>query len=62
MTLAVAKWLPKDASHTETYLIQSMQELGKNDLGSSFGRDFWSGCSQRVQCHIIVGVMDFPCG
>jgi len=40
MTLAVAKWLLEDASHSEKYLIQCMQELGKNDLGAGYGERF----------------------
>ena len=40
MTLAVAKWLLEDVSHTETYLIQCMQELGRNDPGAGYGERF----------------------
>lgn len=40
MTLAVAKWLLEDASHTETHLIKCMQTLGKNDLGAGYGERF----------------------
>lgn len=40
MTLAVAKWLLEDASHTETYLIQCMQELGRKDIGAGYGERF----------------------
>ena len=40
MRLAVAKWLLKDASHSEAYLIQCMQELGKNDLCAGYGERF----------------------
>lgn len=40
MTLAVAKWLLEDKSHSETYLIQCMQELGRNDLGAGYGGRF----------------------
>ncbi len=40
MTLAVAKWLLEDASHSETYLIKCMQTLGQNDLGAGYGERF----------------------
>ncbi|MCK8621908.1 ADP-ribosylglycohydrolase family protein [Prevotella sp. E13-27] len=40
MTLAVAKWLLEDSSHSEKYLVQCMQELGKNDLGAGYGERF----------------------
>ena len=40
MTLAVAKWLLEDASHTETCLIQCMQELGRKDIGAGYGERF----------------------
>lgn len=40
MTLAVAKWLLEDESHSESYLVQCMQELGRNDLGAGYGERF----------------------
>ena len=40
MTLAVAKWLLEDMSHSEAHLIQCMQELGRNDLGAGYGGRF----------------------
>ena len=40
MTLAVAKWLLEDASHSEAYLIRCMQTLGQNDLGAGYGERF----------------------
>lgn len=40
MTLAVAKWLVEDSSHTINYLIYCMQELGKCHPNAGYGGHF----------------------
>ena len=40
MTLAVAKWLLEDSSHTIHYLIYCMQELGNHHPNAGYGGRF----------------------
>ena len=40
MTLAVARWLLEDEGHTERYLIECMQELGRRYPRAGYGRAF----------------------
>ena len=40
MTLAVAKWLIEDLTHTERYLIQCMQQLGRKYFSAGYGGRF----------------------
>lgn len=41
MTLAVAKWLVEDKSHTEAGLVKIMQELGRKYLNAGYGGHFY---------------------
>ncbi len=61
MTLAVAKWLLEDPSHSESHLIKYMQKLGRGHFKAGYGGKFrewlkskdpqpynsWGVCSQR---------------
>lgn len=47
MTLAVAKWLVEDNSHTIRYLIYCMQELGKRHPNAGYGGHFCSWLTQE---------------
>lgn len=40
MTLAVAKWLTEDKTHSESYLIKCMQELGRKYPNAGYGGTF----------------------
>lgn len=40
MTLAVAKWLVEDASHSHEYLVKCMQEFGKTYPHAGYGGGF----------------------
>lgn len=40
MTLAVAKWLNEDKTHSLQYLIECMQELGRKYPNAGYGRTF----------------------
>ena len=40
MTLAVAKWLLEDPSHSESHLIKCMQKLGRGHLKAGYGGRF----------------------
>ena len=40
MTLAVAKWLLEDPSHSESHLVQCMQKLGRGHLKAGYGGRF----------------------
>lgn len=40
MTLAVAKWLFEDPSHSESYLIKCMQKLGRGHFKAGYGGRF----------------------
>ena len=42
MTLAVAKWLTKDSSHSQKQLVNFMQELGRKHPGRGYGGNFGS--------------------
>ena len=42
MTLAVAKWLVEDETHTIHYLIYCMQELGNRYPNAGYGGNFWA--------------------
>lgn len=41
MTLAVAKWLMEDASHSSSHLIECMQELGRKYPRAGYGFSFF---------------------
>lgn len=41
MTLAVAKWLMEDDSHSGEHLIKCMQELGRNHPNAGYGMHFY---------------------
>ena len=40
MTLAVAKWLLEDPSHSESHLIMCMQKLGRGHIRAGYGGRF----------------------
>ena len=40
MTLAVAKWLLEDPSHSESHLIKCMQKLGRGHIRAGYGGRF----------------------
>lgn len=40
MTLAVAKWLLEDPSHSESHLVQCMQKLGRGHFNAGYGGGF----------------------
>ena len=40
MTLAVAKWLLEDPSHSESHLVQCMQNLGRGHIKAGYGGRF----------------------
>ena len=40
MTLAVAEWLTRDKTHSESYLIKCMQELGRRNPNAGYGGTF----------------------
>lgn len=40
MTLAVAKWLLEDSTHSESHLIECMQQLGREHFGAGYGGRF----------------------
>lgn len=40
MTLAVAKWLLEDPSHSESHLIKCMQKLGRGHFKAGYGGRF----------------------
>ena len=42
MTMAVAKWLVEDETHTIHYLIYCMQELGNRYPNAGYGGNFWA--------------------
>ncbi|MBR3455373.1 MAG: DUF1810 family protein [Bacteroidaceae bacterium] len=42
MTLAVAKWLLEDPSHSESHLIKCMQKLGRGHIRAGYGGRFTS--------------------
>ena len=59
MTLANAKWLTEDPSHSPEHLVKCMRELGRAAQGVGYGPSFCAGCICRTNSHYhtTVGVM-----